>query len=211
MKIESVIKLKDDEKVLRVVRAYWLVQLPRAAFSFLLLALPFFFMFPLLSRGKWGAAIFVTSVLFGTLFSIRLLFQWYWNAFLVTNHRVVDVDQRGFFSRTVSEATYDKIQDISFAIHGIWGTLCGFGKLDVQTAGAAANLELAHVKDPKEIHHLVTEAMSSYRGTAAAPAGRDGKVGALLEAASELQDAEARAFLLSLNEAMKKTRDTDRK
>lgn len=211
MNIESVIKLKDDEKVLRVVRGYWLVQMPRAALAFLLFALPFFFVFPLFSRGRWGIGVFAFSVLVGTLYALRLLYLWFWNAFLVTNHRVIDVDQRGLFSRTVSEATYDKIQDVSFTVNGVWGTMFGFGKLDLQTAGSSTNLELAHVREPKEIHHLITETMGAFRGTAAAPSGRDGKVGALLEAASELQDAEARAFLLSLNEAMKKTRGTDRK
>lgn len=208
MKIESVIKLKDDEKVLRVVRGYWFVLVPRAALAFLMVAVPFFFMYPLFSAGTWGAGIFAFSVFVGTIFALRLLYLWFWNAFLVTNHRVIDVDQRGVFSRTVSEATYDKIQDVSFTVHGVWGTMFGFGKLDLQTAGSSTNLELAHVKDPKEMHHLITETMGTFRGTSAAPSGRDEKVGALLEAASELKDAEARAFLLSLQEAMKKTRDT---
>lgn len=210
MKVESVIKLKEDEKVLRVVRSYWLVQMPRFAFAFVLVAAPFFFMLPLFSAGKIGFAIFVISVLAGCLYGLRLAYLWFWNAFLVTNQRVVDVDQRGFFSRTVSEATYDKIQDVSFAVHGIWGTLLGFGKVDLQTAGQSANLELPNVENPKDTHHLITEAMSAARGTAAKPNGRDEKVGALLDAASELKDAEARAFLVSLQEAMKKPRDGER-
>ncbi len=207
MNIENVIKLKDDEKVLRIVRGYWLVQTPRALLAFSAVAVPFFLMYPLFSAGRWGVAGFVVSVFAGTVYALRLLYLWFWNAFLVTNHRVIDVDQRGFFSRTVSEATYDKIQDVSFTVHGVWGTMFGFGKLDLQTAGSSANLELAHVKDPKEMHHLITETMGAFRGTSAAPSGRDEKVGALLEAASELKDAEARAFLVSLQEAMKKTRD----
>jgi uncharacterized membrane protein YdbT with pleckstrin-like domain len=206
MKIENAIKLKDGEKILRVVRGFWLVHLPRSLFAFLLLAVPFFFMYPLFSAGTPGVVAFVVCVTVGTTYGLRLLYGWFWNAFIITNHRVIDIDQRGFFSRTVSEASYDKIQDVSFTVHGVWGTMFGFGKLDLQTAGSSANLELPDVKDPKDAHHVVTEAMGAFRGTSPA-VGRSEKVDALLGAASELKDAEARAFLVSLQEAMKDGRD----
>ena len=84
------------------------------------------------------------------------------------------------------------------------GAIFGFGSLLIQTAGASANLELPDVTSPKDAHHLITTAMVERRGMTA-PAieeGRSRKVSQLLEAAAELNAAEARAFMTAIQQAV---------
>ncbi len=202
MNVGRVIKLKDDEKVLRVVRNHWITYAFRWVLAFLFIAAPFFFMLPLFSLGAGGLAAFAASALVGLALGVRTFVLWFWNAFIVTSHRVVDIDQRGFFDRTVSEAVYDKIQDVSYSIKGIWGTIFRFGVVELQTAGASANLALPHVAEPKDVHHLITETMAAYLNRANGGA-RNEKIASLLETASDLSDSEARAFLVALQEAVK--------
>lgn len=201
MNVTKIVKLKDDERVLRVVRNHWIVYLLGWTFGFLLIALAFFLMMPLFTSGIGGVVTFGILNLIGAVIVARTFVVWHWNAFIVTSHRVVDVDQRGFFSRTVSEATYDKVQDVSYAIKGIMGTLLRFGTIELQTAGTTVNLELPNVHDPKEVHHLITEAMSALKAKSNGGA-RNEKIAALLEAAAELNDSEARAFVVALQEAV---------
>ncbi|HSD11981.1 MAG TPA: PH domain-containing protein, partial [Patescibacteria group bacterium] len=179
----------------------WIVYSASWASAFLLIAIAFFFMLPLFKAGAWGIGVFAFLNAVGCLIALRTYVVWRWNAFVVTSHRVVDVDQRGFFSRTVSEATYDKIQDVSYAIKGVVGTLLKFGTIELQTAGNATNLELQDVRDPKELHHLITESMAAHRDKANGGA-RSEKIAALLDAAAELNDSEARAFIVALQEAV---------
>lgn len=206
MFVSAVVKLKDDEQVLRVVRNHWIAMAPGAVVASLFVAAPFFFMLPLFSAGTRGFVGFAAFLAVGLLLTARVFYVWYWNAFVITSHRVVDVDQRGFLSRTVSEAVYDKIQDVSYAVKGLWGTIFRFGTVDLQTAGASANLELPYVHEPREVHHLITETMSSRRDRANGGA-RSEKVAHLLETASELTDAEARAFLTAIQEAVRGKND----
>lgn len=201
MNVAKIVRLKDDEQVLRVVRNYWIVYLASWAFAFLLAAVAFFFMLPLFKAGWWGIGAFALLNAAGVLIALRTYVVWRWNAFVVTTHRVVDVDQRGFFSRTVSEAAFDKIQDVSYSIKGVIGTLLKFGTIELQTAGNATNLELQDVRDPKELHHLITESMASHRDKANGGA-RSEKIAALLDAAAEFNDSEARAFIVALQEAV---------
>ncbi|MEY4744451.1 MAG: hypothetical protein RL272_396 [Candidatus Parcubacteria bacterium] len=201
MNVPKIVRLKDDEKVLRVVRNYWIVYAPSWALGFLCIAAAFFFMLPLFKLGWFGLGAFCALNAAGLLIAARTYMVWRWNAFVVTTHRVVDVDQRGFFSRTVSEATFDKIQDVSYAIKGVLGTLLRFGTIELQTAGNSTNLELQDVRDPKELHHLITESMASHKDKANGGA-RSEKIAALLDAASEFNDSEARAFVVALQEAI---------
>lgn len=201
MNVAKIIKLRDDENVLRVVRNFWIVYAPAWTAAFFFIAAAFFFMLPLFSGGWPGVGVFAALNAVGVFVGLRTLAVWHWNAFIVTSHRVVDVDQRGFFSRTVSEATYDKIQDVSYAIKGVIGTIFKFGTIELQTAGSTTNLELQNVRDPKELHHLITQAMSSHKDKANGGA-RSEKIAALLDAASELNGSEARAFVVALQEAI---------
>lgn len=157
MDVEKVIQIKDGEKVVRIVRHYWLVYIPAALIAFLCIALPFFFLLPLFSWNWIGAAIFGISIFVGVLYALRLAILWHWNAFIITTHRVVDIDRRGFFDRIVSEAPYDKIQHVSYRIQGLFGTLGRYGTVVIQNAGMTTTLELPHVYDPRSVHHLLTE------------------------------------------------------
>lgn len=201
MNVSKIVKLKDDERVLRVVRNYWIVYAPAWTAGFACVAAAFFLMLPLFSLGWGGIGVFAALNAVGLLVAARATMVWYWNAFIVTTLRVVDVDQRGFFSRTVSEATYDKIQDVSYAIKGVIGTVFRFGTIELQTAGSTTNLELHDVHDPKELHHVITQAMASHRDKANGGA-RSEKIAALLDAAAELNGSEARAFVVALQEAI---------
>jgi uncharacterized membrane protein YdbT with pleckstrin-like domain len=206
MDVARVIKLKDGERIIRVVRSYWAVHLPGLIVGAALTIVPFFFMFPLFQVGWPGMVGFVFFVAVGLWYGLRALVIWYWNVFIVTDQRVVDVDQRGFFRRSVSEAGYDKIQDASYSVNGVWRSLLDFGTVRLETAGGGSALEITDVQDPKGVHHLVTETIGRHRERHAGGTARD-KVAALLETVSELSDVEAKAFLVAIQRAISESAD----
>ncbi|HCC21950.1 TPA: hypothetical protein DEP86_00945, partial [Candidatus Uhrbacteria bacterium] len=201
MDFERIVRLKEGESILRIVRSFWLVRLPQAILAGLLITAPFFFMIPLFSLRTFGLIAFLLSIFTGLIYALRLYIEWSCNAFVVTTRRVIDVDQHGFFRRTVSEALYEKLQDVSFTVAGIWGTVFRYGTIVVQTAGSQISLELPYVRRPQELHYLITETAASRQ-----PEDVDGlrsqRVTHLLDAAADLNDAEARAFLVALQEAV---------
>jgi|GEM_PF-936380 uncharacterized membrane protein YdbT with pleckstrin-like domain len=206
MNINKLIHLKDDEQVLHVVRNYWLVYLPPFLLGFLLIAAALFLMLPLFSLGLPGLVLFFTSVLVGIYYGVRTLVIWYWNVFIITTFRIVDVNQSGFFRRSVAEAAYDKVQDVTYGIDGLCRSLLNFGAVHLETAGGGAALDLADVHDPKEVNHLITEAMG-WHALRRDGGARGTKVAELLATVAELSDTEAKAFLVAIQQAM--GRDSD--
>lgn len=202
MQLTDVIKLKEGEIVRRVARGYWFVRLPTLALAAALVYAPFFLMLPLSRMGRWGSAVFAVSVIAGLLLALRAAIMLRWNAFIVTSQRVIDIDQRGFFERVVSDAPYDRIEDVSYHVRGVMGALFHFGSVIVQLDGDHVRLELRDVHQPRELHHLIAEGVASV-APRAAPGGRSEKVQALLDSVSDMNDAEARAFLVGLQGAMK--------
>ena len=149
--------LKEGEETVKIVRAYILSQILKMAIVIMLVLLPFFFLFPLFQRGFWGVAGFFALLIVAIVFTVRTVIIWYYNAFMITNKRIIDFDQRGLFDKTVSVATYDKIQDISFKKKGVFSTLFNYGTIIIQTASSNANIEIRNILAPEKIQDVIME------------------------------------------------------
>lgn len=151
------INLKAGEEVVSVVRHDVLTLWLRILAAFLLIVLPFFLIFPLFKMGYWGVVIFLFLIALGLAYGLRVFVVWYYNAFIITNQRIIDIDQRGFFERIVSEAPYEKIQDASYRVRGIFGTVFHYGDVRIQTAGATVELEIHNISCPETIQQLIVD------------------------------------------------------
>lgn len=149
--------LKESEVILRVVRRYPLSDTPSILLAIVFILLPFFFLFLLFRQGPWGVLVFFIFFMVGVGFSGRKAILWWLDAFLITNHRIIDFDRKGLFDQTVSETTYEKIQDVSFRKKGILATIFRYGTVVIQTAGTNNELEIKNVLYPEKIQELITE------------------------------------------------------
>src|SRR3989339_835751 len=76
--------------------------------------------------------------LFSLVWAYYGYFVWSRDKYIITDQRVVDVEQNTFFSRSQREASLEKIQDITLEIKGFWGSAFNFGSIVIQTAGEAS-------------------------------------------------------------------------
>ena len=140
-----------------IIRKFPLVFILPIIFSAVFIIAPFFFLYPLFHWSSWGVGIFFVLLIICLLLALRTFIIYSFNVFVITNQRIIDIDQAGLFDRTVSETTYDKIQDVSFRRKGISQTVWHYGSVVIQTAGQQANIELTGVKSPEKIQQLITE------------------------------------------------------
>lgn len=148
--------LREGEVPLEIIRRSPIVESGRMLLSAALILGAFFFLFPLLRQGPWGFVAFLTLLLAGLTLAFRTWFVWLLNAFILTDNRIVDIDQRGFFTTLVSSASYEKIQDVSFSVRGVWQTIFQIGTIEIQTAGSDLRLELSGVKHPQSIQERLS-------------------------------------------------------
>ena len=62
--------------------------------------------------------------------------HYYLDAYIVTNQRILTIDQIDFFHRKVSEADIGNVQDIEVVAKGFFSNILHFGDVRIQTAGA---------------------------------------------------------------------------
>lgn len=137
------ITLGTNERILIVLRRHWWVMIGPALFTFLLLFIPSVVasgapLVPAIQLDLPEALVrFLTALYFLSLllFAFILWMNYYLDVWIITNERVIDIEQRHLFSRVISEIPLERVQNVSIEIHGIIETLLKFGHIKVQTAG----------------------------------------------------------------------------
>ena len=153
------------ETVIRIVHRHWfdiLVQyLPVLVVLFCVLgaigAVPG--LFPeFWKNGQTVFWFFETFLLMVMWVFSALIFVDYWlDVWIITDRRVVNVEQKGLFMREVSELRHQKIQDVTTAVDGFFPTLLDFGNVFVQTAAEKAEFFFRNVPDPYGIKAILVD------------------------------------------------------
>src|SRR5205814_1147740 len=58
---------------------------------------------------------------------------WHFSVFVITNQRLIQISQKGFFNRSVVDMGLRQIQMVNYEIAGLEQTLLGFGTIMMQT------------------------------------------------------------------------------
>lgn len=155
-------KLKPREAIIREVRRFPIIDGGKYLFATVLMMIPFFFLFPLLKWNGWGIAVGLIIFALGFAMFVRTLFMWYHNVFIVTTDRIVDIEQRGFFERVVSQSSLEKIQDVSLHTHGLLQTIFRYGDVNIKTAWGSVDLCVPAIFRPSRLQRLLLETQELY-------------------------------------------------
>ena len=161
-RIRKLVHLKEDEHCVLVVRKHWFVFLKEAAAIFFPALVLWVAVSVFLKMAQMPEPIITFWQSFIAFVAIILLFiTWtnYWlDMWVVTNKRVIHVDQIKLFVRQVVATRIDRIQDVRAKVSGVIETLLDFGTLQVQTAGASsASLIIRGIPQPDEVRKVILE------------------------------------------------------
>ncbi|OGD61154.1 hypothetical protein A3A71_00965 [Candidatus Berkelbacteria bacterium RIFCSPLOWO2_01_FULL_50_28] len=91
----------------------------------------------------------------GLIYSYYFWFIWNNSDYIVTNQRVIKMDQISFFNRVISEAEIDRIQEISTEVAGPIHTLLKFGTVRIKTASDSGKMDLDDLTDPYSVQQVI--------------------------------------------------------
>ncbi len=156
--------LNDGENIVKVVRQSKLILFSTLILPTLLILAPFFFLFLLFSYGQWGVYAFILSLIVGILLFLRELMIWRFKLFIITTQRIIDIDQKGLFKRTVSNVLFTKIDDIFYKISGLPQVIFRCGNIYITLSDNKSGLELKNIPSPQRIQQLILQLKSDTIG-----------------------------------------------
>lgn len=154
----------ENELVLRIIHRHWFNIAIHLLMVFLLsffligsvMSLPI--LFPeALTEENWPFFLFVqnTILLFIWLYSFLVWIDYYFDVWIVTNERIVNIEQKGLFTRRISELRFSRIQDVTASVNGLVPTVLNFGDVHVQTAAEEERFTFRQVGDPFAVKDTV--------------------------------------------------------
>lgn len=156
--------LRPGEKVEMVVRRHWII------FAFLGI---YFFLGLLVTISTflisgWNFVSMMSMIVFWMVYLMFLYIDWInheLDLFVVTNNRIIGVEQISFLNRTVSEANLGQIQEVNSKTKWILANLLNFWTLWVQTAGNTQTMTMAYVPKCMSCQRKMLNVVDHYRDT----------------------------------------------
>ena len=184
---DYLVNLEPDEHIVHEIRRHMFVFYNRIFVIFILFIAPIFvsrvvvsYLNELTGRGL-SIFVFFYLVWFLVLW-LFFFFRWtdyYLDVWVLTNKRIFDVEQKGFFSRSMSVFRLERIEDITINVDGLLATFLKYGDIHIHTAGAhdsdgdgITDLTINTAKDPLIVKQLIMDA----HGDALRRIGADGIV-----------------------------------
>jgi uncharacterized membrane protein YdbT with pleckstrin-like domain len=158
-------KNDDNEKILKVLHRHWFDIAQQFLIVFLMIAvlgtslrfLPLILSFNANSQEWYPFLLFMESTfsLFVWLYIFFVWIDYYFDIWIITDKRIVNVEQKGLFVRAVSELKFEKIQDVTTEVKGIIPTVLNYGDVYIQTAGEKERFVFRHIGDPYGIKNII--------------------------------------------------------
>ncbi|MFH1430771.1 MAG: PH domain-containing protein [Candidatus Uhrbacteria bacterium] len=162
MHITKRLNLRASEHVEAVLRRSVFVPIPSILLGAVVLVLAFLLIVPLFRFGLLGLLGFGVLVVLGAASIVRSLWLWYRTAFVVTNHRIFDIDQVSVLHRSVTEARFARIEDIVLEVRGVLASVLRCGTLRIQTERSDVEIEMTFVPHVEEAHELLNRLWRAY-------------------------------------------------
>lgn len=151
---------EDQEKVILLLRQHPIVNIPWIIIAALLFFAPALFTwFPIISfmPSRFQSVAILFWYLIASAYVVESALSWFFNVYLVTDERIIDVDFKNLIYREVSETGINKIQDTETRVGSVVRTLFNYGDVVVQTAGAVPEFKFEAVPNPEEIMRIINE------------------------------------------------------
>ena len=97
------------------------------------------------------------------LFALAVFTDYYLDAWIVTNERVIDIQQTGLFARTMAELELQRIQDVTSDVKGILPSILGYGNVHIQTAGEKERFIFEQIPKPHDTRHTLMNLVDKNR------------------------------------------------
>lgn len=150
----------DEENIVLILRRHPITQV-----KFLLIA-GFLFFVPLLVLPtplanylslSLKTAFVVGWYMFLISYLLEVFLVWFFNVFIITDERIIDVDFLSLIFKSVSSAKIENIEDVTIATGGVVASIVDYGTVLIQTAGEVPEIQFEDVPQPAKVAKILNE------------------------------------------------------
>lgn len=167
------IQLHPGEQIIKIVRRHWYALVVGCVTLVAIAILPGLILIGMdLLSNQVQAYMISHWEIFAFIYGSWLLILWvlgavvwtnfYLDVLVITNDRVVDIQQVSLFARNIAELQMASLQDMRVDVIGLLPTMLHFGNLQLQTAGSTREFMIKDIPHPLEVKNIIAEQHDAY-------------------------------------------------
>lgn len=149
---------EEEEKIMLLLRQHFVFNLPWIVLGLILSVVPFFWRgFPFFAflPGRYMLILTLGYYLLLIGFLLERFLLWFYNIYVVTDERIIDIDFYHLLFREISDCKINKIEDITYDQHGFFQSSFNYGLVLIQTAAEQTKFEFENVPNPDQIVSII--------------------------------------------------------
>lgn len=150
----------EKETVVLLLRQHWVTQLPWVLGAFVGIWVPLIFqVVPMLDflRPNYQLMVLIGWYLLLIAYIYEKFISWYYQVFIITNDRVIDINFYNLIYKEVSEAKLEDIEDVTYSQGGVLRAALNFGDVVMQTAGEKREFAIESAAEPNRVVKVINE------------------------------------------------------
>lgn len=151
---------EKKEKIVLLLRRHPITNIPWIFLTLLVFLVPFFILnnfslkiipgnFRFISLLCWYLLVFA--------FAFEKTLIWFFNVYILTDERLIDINFPTLLYRSISQTKIDKIQNVSVKTSGYVRSLFNFGDVQVQSAEAIPQIVFEAVPNPEWVSQIIND------------------------------------------------------
>ena len=162
----------QQEILYYLLRKHPITNLGWILMSLLMVFLPVFFMYSFSRLGintfnyveaDIQALFLILWYLVTMFFTFEAFLTWYFNVYIITDKRLIDIDFRGLWNKRVSETSLAQIEDATYETSKFLHILFDYGNISVQTAAEKGEFEFHSIPKPGIVHDKFTDLVEDFK------------------------------------------------
>ena len=149
------------EKVILLLRQHPITQITWIFTAVVMGFIPLLFgsvsVFTSIFPGNFQLAVVVGWYLLIVGYVLESFLKWFYNVYIITDERIIDVDFHSLIYKNVSSAKIDNIEDTTASSGGFFAALFDYGRITIQTAAEKREFEFDKVPHPTKVTNLINE------------------------------------------------------
>ena len=149
-------ELDNSEQLIAIVRKHWAVlavHMSRVIISIMVIAA----IYKKLAEFEYGFKIALVWIIASILYGVYGIMVWYLDCYIITDRRIIDIDQKSMFRRVVAEVEIENIQEAIYEIDGPLEAFLNYGTVKIKMASSGM-ISMEQIPNPAEVKSLIIKA-----------------------------------------------------
>lgn len=150
----------NDEEIILLLRKHWVTNIPWVLMLLVMVFAPLVLTnFPLIEflPARFQFIVVLMWYLLTFAFVLEKFLSWYFNVYIITDERIIDIDFYNLIYKKISDADIENIEDVTLVMGGALQTIFNFGDVKIQTAGEVPEFEFEQAPKPSVIINVLQQ------------------------------------------------------